>query len=204
MTDQNHHGDAHEHHGNHHDQHEPNEHDSHQGSAAHADHGHHGHGHGHDHHGGHEGHAEQFRRLFWISLILTIPGVLFSHMIQDWFNYSLPTFPGDNWVSPVLGTVIFIYGGRIFLEGAIDELKMRQPGMMTLISLAITVAFIASLATTLGWLDLDFWWELALLITIMLLGHWFEMRALGASQNALQALADLVPDEAERIVDGNP
>ena len=177
-----------------HEHHKPDQHDDHPGSAAHAD---------HDHHDGHEGHAEQFRRLFWVSLILTIPVVMLAPMLQDWQNYSIPDFPGDTWVSPALGTIIFVYGGRIFLEGAISESKSRQPGMMTLISLAITVAFIASWATTLGWLDLNFWWELALLVTVMLLGHWVEMRALGESQSALQALADLVPDEAERIVDGD-
>lgn len=184
-----------------HQHHEHYEHDDHSEHAAHADHSRHGHDHGG--HGGHGDHAGQFRRLFWVSLILSIPVVILAPMLQDWLNYSVSAFPGDSWVSPILGTIIFVYGGRIFLDGAVDELKMRQPGMMTLISLAISVAFIASLATTLGWLDLDFWWELSLLVTVMLLGHWVEMRALGASQNALQALADLVPDEAERIVDGN-
>lgn len=174
------------HHHDHHDEHE-NLH----GSAAHGHHGHHDHG----------DHAEQYRRLFWVSLILTIPVVLTSEMIQGWLNYSLPDFPGDTWVGPVLGTITFVYGGRVFLDGAVDELKLRQPGMMTLISLAISVAFVASWATTFGWLDLDFWWELALLVTIMLLGHWLEMRALGASQSALDALAELVPDEAERITE---
>ncbi len=179
-----------------HHHHEHDAHEDHPGSGAHAHHGHDHHG-----HGGHGDHAAEFRQLFWVSLILTIPVVLFSPMVQDWFNYSLPSFPGADWVAPVLGTVIFVYGGRVFIEGAVSELKSRQPGMMTLISLAITVAFVASWATTLGWLGLDFWWELALLVTVMLLGHWFEMRALGESQNALQALADLVPDEAERVTD---
>ncbi len=167
----------------------------------HAGHGHEGHG-GHGGHGGHAGHEAMFRTRFWISLILSIPVVLSSHMIQDWFGYSMPDFPGSDWVAPVLGTVIFFYGGAVFLGGGWDELKQRQPGMMLLISLAITVAFVASIATTFGWLDLDYWWELALLVTIMLLGHWMEMRALGETQNALQALAELVPDEAERITDG--
>ena len=178
------------------------DHDSHEGH--HDDHGsHHGHG-GHDHHGhgGHEGHADIFRRRFWLTAILSIPVVLYSHMIQDWFNYSMPEFAGSDWIAPVLGTVIFFYGGMVFLQGGWDELKQRQPGMMALISLAITVAFVASLATTFGWLDLDFWWELALLVTIMLLGHWLEMRALGETQSALQSLADLVPDEAERVTNG--
>lgn len=183
----------------HHHQHE----DEHEEEHNHLDHGAAGHGnHGHGGHGGHDDHAEHFRRLFWVSLILTIPVVLTSQMIQGWLNYSLPDFPGDTWIGPVLGTIIFVYGGRVFLDGAVDELKARQPGMMTLISLAITVAFLASWATTIGWLDLDFWWELALLVTIMLLGHWLEMRALGASQNALEALADLLPDEVERVTNG--
>jgi P-type Cu2+ transporter len=174
--------------------------------AAHEMHADHDHGHGdhagHDGHGGHAGHEAMFRTRFWVSLILTIPVVLYSHMIQDWFNFSMPMFTGSDWIAPVLGTVVFFYGGEVFLRGGWDELKQRQPGMMLLISLAITVAFVASAATTFGWLDLDYWWELALLVTIMLLGHWMEMRALGETQNALQALAELVPDEAERIVDG--
>ena len=153
----------------------------------------------HTGHGGHMGHAGHFRRLFWISLILSIPVVITSPMIQDWLNFSLPEFPGETWGGPMLGTIIFLYGGRVFLSGAVSELRSRQPGMMTLISLAITVALLASWATTFGWLDMEFWWELALLVTIMLLGHWLEMRALGASQNALEALAQLLPDDAERV-----
>lgn len=158
--------------------------------------------HEHGGHTGHGDHAAQFKQLFLVSLILSIPIVILAPMIQHWLGYSVPTFPGDTWVSPVLGTIVFVYGGRIFLQGAVNELGSRQPGMMTLISLAITVAFIASWATTLGWLDLDFWWELSLLVTVMLLGHWLEMRALGESQNALQALANLIPDDAERITNG--
>jgi Cu2+-exporting ATPase len=157
-------------------------------------------GHGdHAKHGGHAGHAEIYRRRFWITLILSIPVLLFSEMIQDWFNYSLPEFPGDNLVAPFFGTIVFVYGGSVFLRGGWEELKARKPGMMLLISLAIVVAFVASLATSLGWFDLDFWWELALLVTIMLLGHWQEMRAIGQAQGALGALAALLPDEAERI-----
>lgn len=195
-----------------HENHDSQEHVGHQhlghgDHEAHAVHDHSGHG---DHdahaghqpsdHGGHGDHASMFRQRFWLTLILSIPVVLFSEMVQHWFGYSMPSFPGSDWVAPVLGTVIFFYGGRVFLEGGWIEIKQRQPGMMLLISLAIVVAFIASLATTFGWLDLDFWWELALLITIMLLGHWMEMRALGETRSALAALAELVPDEAERIV----
>ena len=172
------------------------------------DHGHHdmAHGHGgHSGHGGHMGHAAIFRDRFWISLVLSIPVVLSSEMVQHWLGISLPAFPGDTWIAPVLGTVIFLWGGRVFLQGGWDELKQRQPGMMLLISLAIVVAWVASLATSLGWLDLDFWWELALLVTVMLLGHWQEMRAIGQAQGALDALAALLPDEAERIgPDGAP
>lgn len=123
-------------------------------------------------------------------------------MVQHWLRFSMPEFPGSEWIAPVLGTVVFFYGGMVFLKGGWDELRQRQPGMMLLISLAIVVAFAASFATTFGWLDMEFWWELALLITIMLLGHWQEMRALGETRSALQSLAELVPDQAERIVDG--
>jgi Cu2+-exporting ATPase len=120
-------------------------------------------------------------------------------MFADLLGYSLP--PGTAWISPVLGTVVFFYGGWPFLTGAWSELRARQPGMMLLIALAITVAFCASAATSLGigGVDLDFWWELALLVVIMLLGHWLEMRAIGQASSALDALAALLPDTAERI-----
>jgi P-type Cu2+ transporter len=150
-------------------------------------------------HGGHGDHAAQFRDRFWLSLVLTIPVVIFSGMVADLLGYRLPDFVGADWIPPVLGTVIFLYGGAPFLTGAWAELKQRQPGMMLLIAMAITVAFIASWATTLGLFDLDFWWELALLIVIMLLGHWLEMRALGAASGALEALAALLPDIADKI-----
>jgi Cu2+-exporting ATPase len=151
------------------------------------------------HHGGHGEHAEQFRRLFWRNLVLAIPVVVFSEMFSDLLGYGLPN--GTAWISPVFGIVIFFYGGWPFLTGLYDEVRARQPGMMTLIGFAITVAFVASLATSLGIgdLDLDFWWELALLIVIMLLGHWQEMKAVGQAQGALAALAELLPDEADRV-----
>ncbi len=155
----------------------------------------------HARHAEHGEHADVFRRRFWICLILSIPVVLYSEMVQDWLGFSMPDFPGSGAIPPVLGTIIFLYGGRVFLEGGWDELKTRKPGMMLLISLAILVAFIASLATTLDLLDLEFWWELALLITIMLLGHWLEIRAIGQARGALTALAALLPDEAERITE---
>ena len=169
---------------------------------AHGEHAAHGAHAGHAGHGGHGAHEEIFRRKFWISLLLTIPVVLYSEMVQDWLHFSMPEFPGSDWVAPVLGVVVFVYGGTVFLQGGWDEIRQRQPGMMLLISMAILVAFFASLATTFGWLDMEFWWELTLLITIMLLGHWQEMRALGQTQGALAALAELLPETAERIVDG--
>ena len=155
---------------------------------------------GHDQHAGHS--VAMFRDRFWLSLALTVPVVLYSEMVQEWFGYTAPTFPGSDLIPPVLGTVVFLYGGSPFLRGAVQEIRHRTPGMMLLIGMAITVAFAASMATTLGWFDLEFWWELAALVTIMLLGHWMEMRAIGQAQGALQALAELLPDDAERITDG--
>ena len=155
------------------------------------------HGQAHDHHAGHD--PAQFRDRFWITLALSVPVVFFSVMFQDLLGYTAPEFPGSEWIPPVLGTVIFIYGGQPFLTGAYHEARSRQPGMMLLIGLAITVAFGASLATEFGAFDLDFWWELAALITIMLLGHWQEMKAIGQASDALAALAELLPDEAERV-----
>ena len=145
-----------------------------------------------------------FRSRFWWSLLLSVPVVIFSPMVAELLGYGVPEFTGSSWIPPVLGTIIFIYGGTPFLQGGWSELKSRQPGMMLLIAMAITVAFVASWVTTLGigGFDLDFWWELALLVVIMLLGHWLEMRALGAASSALDALAELLPDEAEKIIDG--
>ncbi|HEY9424274.1 MAG TPA: HAD-IC family P-type ATPase, partial [Microterricola sp.] len=166
----------------------------HAGHEAHDDHAVHSHG----EHAGHS--VAMFRDKFWWSLALSIPVVFFSPMVAHLLGYHLPEFPGSTWIPPVLGTVIFFYGGMPFLQGAVRELRSRQPGMMTLIAMAISVAFIASWATSLGLgLELDFWWELALLIVIMLLGHWIEMRALGAASGALDALAALLPDTAERV-----
>ncbi|SCL71634.1 Cu2+-exporting ATPase [Micromonospora citrea] len=156
-----------------------------------------GHG-GHDKHAGHD--PEQFRRRFWLCLALTVPIVLTSDMVMDWLGYTLD-FPGLGWVGPVLGSVVFLYGGWPFLVGAVREVRDRAPGMMLLVSMAITVAYVASLATRLGAFDLDFWWELAALVTIMLLGHWQEMKAIGQARGALAALAALLPDDAERLGD---
>ncbi|TVR76191.1 MAG: heavy metal translocating P-type ATPase [Sphaerobacteraceae bacterium] len=157
-----------------------------------------GHGHGdHDAHAGHD--AEMFRSKFWLSLILTIPVVLYAEMIQEWFNYTAPAFPGSAWMPMILATIIFVYGGGVFIQGAWHEVQARKPGMMTLISLAIIVAFSYSIATELGFPGEQLYWELATLVTIMLLGHWIEMRAIGRAQSALSELAKLLPDMAERI-----
>lgn len=157
----------------------------------------------HDRHAGHGAHGEMFRRRFWVSLVLSVPVVVFSPMVAELLGYTRPDFPGMPWIAPILGTVIFFYGGMPFLTGGWAELKSRRPGMMLLIAMAISVAFIASWITTLeiGGFDLDFWWELALLIVIMLLGHWLEMRALGSASGALDALAAMLPDTAEKITD---
>ena len=163
------------------------------GGERHGAQGHGGHG-----HGGHGDHIGMFRRRFWWSLLLTLPVVATSHMIMDWFGYYLD-IPGIEWVGPVLGSVIYLWAGWPFLAGGLAEIRSRQPGMMLLIAMAITVAYVASMATSLGAFDLDFWWELAALISIMLLGHWQEMKALGQAQDALSALAALLPDEAERV-----
>ncbi|GAB2947122.1 heavy metal translocating P-type ATPase [Micromonospora polyrhachis] len=172
------------------------QHNRHNGHAGHQGHdGHTGHQ-GHDKHAGHD--PEIFRRKFWLSLALTVPIVVTSHMIMDWFGYSLD-FPGIDLVGPVLGTMVFLYGGWPFLVGGVREVRDRAPGMMLLIAMAITVAYVASLATSLGAFHLDFWWELAALVTIMLLGHWQEMKAIGQAQGALSALAALLPDDAERV-----
>ncbi|MBA2381190.1 MAG: HAD-IC family P-type ATPase, partial [Chloroflexi bacterium] len=154
----------------------------------------------HDQHAGHS--VAMFRDKFWLSLALTVPVVLLSHDIQEWVGYEIPSFPGVEYLPAVLGTIIFVYGGLVFVRGAVGELRNRQPGMMTLISLAISVAFVTSLASTIGLFDVEIWWELATLITIMLLGHWLEMRSIAQAQGALAAIAALLPDAAERITDG--
>ena len=167
-------------------------------------HAHHAHHAGEDLHTGHDRHAghdpEMFRRRFWWSLLLTLPIVVTSHMVMDWFGYDL-SFPGMRGVGPVLGSVVFLWGGWPFLAGGVQEVRHRQPGMMLLIAMAITVAYVASMATSLDVFELDFWWELAALVTIMLLGHWQEMKAIGQAQGALAALAALLPDEAEVVGD---
>jgi len=144
-----------------------------------------------------------FRDKFWLSLVLTVPVVFWSAHVQELLNYKAPEFPGSAWVAPILATAVFFYGGPVFLRGAWRELRERLPGMMTLISLAIAVAFLFSWVVQFGLLRADaLWWELASLVTIMLLGHWIEMRSIGQAQGALQELAKLLPDVATRITDG--
>src|SRR5258707_10377456 len=151
----------------------------------------------HDRHAGHS--VAMFRDKFWLSFALTIPVVFWSTDVQHWLGYTAPTFPGSNFIPPILGTVVFVYGGLVFIRGAWGELADRKPGMMTLISLGIIAAFGTSLAATFGFLDIDVWWELTSLITIMLLGHWLEMRAIFQARGALNALGALLPDTAERV-----
>jgi Cu2+-exporting ATPase len=153
----------------------------------------------HDKHAGHD--PAVFRRQFWILLALTTPVVVFSADIKGFLGYQAPTFPGSEWIPAVLGAAVFLYGGRVFLVGARTELADRQPGMMTLISLAISVAFVTSVAATLGLFEVEIWWEMATLITIMSLGHWLEMRAIQQARGALDALAALLPDEAELVAE---
>ncbi|AZH80314.1 heavy metal translocating P-type ATPase [Microbacterium maritypicum] len=134
-------------------------------------------------------------------LLLAVPVVGFSTMFSMILGYPLPDAAWVAWVSPALGTVMYVWGGAPFLTGAVGELRARKPGMMLLIALAITVAFLASWGASIGLLhhELDFWWELALLIVIMLLGHWIEMRSLAQTTSALDSLAALLPDEAEKV-----
>ena len=155
---------------------------------------------GHAAHDRHEGHSvSMFRDKFWLSLALTIPVVILSPEVAEWLGYTIPDLPGIEYVPAILGTIIFFYGGLVFTRGAQGELADRQPGMMTLISLAIAVAFVTSWAGTLGFFEVEIWWELATLITIMLLGHWLEMRSIAQARGALTALAELLPETAERV-----
>ena len=146
---------------------------------------------GHDKHAGHS--VAMFRDKFWISLALTVPTLVWGHMLPRVFGYSTPHVPGGAWIAPVFGTAVFLYGGVVFLQGAWRELRGRLPGMMTLIGLAISVAFVFSAAVTLGYPGMPLWEELATLVTIMLLGHWIEMRSISQAQGALRELAKLLP-----------
>src|SRR6202165_536488 len=152
----------------------------------------------HDRHAGHS--VAMFRDKFWLSFVLTIPVVFWSTEVQRWLGYTAPSFSGSKFIPAILGTVVFIYGGMVFIRGAWGELADHKPGMMTLISLAIVVAFGTSLAATFGLFEIDVWWELASLITSMVLGHWLEMRAISQARGALNALAALLPDTAERVI----
>jgi len=174
------------------------EHAGEQGGGTHPEHDEHMSHAGMDH-TGHGDHVARFRRLFWIDLIIAVPVVAFSPMFAMILGYAVPAWAA--WIAPLLGTAMFVWGGRPFLTGAVGEVRSRKPGMMLLIGLAISVAFLASWGATLGLLDheLEFWWELALLIVIMLLGHWVEMRSLAQTTSALDSLAALLPDEAERV-----
>ena len=164
--------------------------------AAHTDHQHAAHG-GHDKHAGHS--VEQFRDKFWLTLALTVPTLIWGHMLQSALGYRAPTFPGSHWIPAVFGTATFLYGGVVFLRGAVQELRARLPGMMTLIALAITVAFGFSAAVTLGYPGTPLWEELATLVTIMVLGHWVEMRSITQAQGAIGELAKLLPSTATRL-----
>ncbi|MEP7293514.1 MAG: heavy metal translocating P-type ATPase, partial [Chloroflexota bacterium] len=156
-------------------------------------------GQGHSAHADHSGHEQMFRRRFWVSLVLTIPVLLFSPMIQEWFGFAMPQFPGSAWIAPIFSIVIFLYGGLPFLQMALPEIQNHKPGMMLLISLAITVSFLYSLFAAVTGSSLGFFWEMATLIDIMLLGHWMEMRSVRQASGALNELAKLMPDTAERL-----
>ncbi|HEU5184906.1 MAG TPA: heavy metal translocating P-type ATPase, partial [Gemmatimonadaceae bacterium] len=175
--------------------------DAHEGHRAHEGHeAHEGHG-AHDGHDKHAGHSvAMFRDKFWISLLLTLPTLVWGHMLQNALGYTAPHFRGSHWIPPLFGTAVFVYGGWVFIQGAVRELKARLPGMMTLISLAITVAFVFSAAVTLGFQGMPLWEELATLVTIMLLGHWIEMRSISQAQGALKELVKLLPSTATRLV----
>ena len=153
---------------------------------------------GHDKHAGHS--VAMFRNKFWLTLLLTIPTVIWSEMIQQWFGYTAPRFPGSAYIAAAFGAAVYFYGGWPFLQGGYRELRDRMPGMMTLISLAITVAFLYSVVVTLGLVaGMDLWWELATLVAIMLLGHWIEMGSITQAQGAINELAKLLPDTAVRL-----
>lgn len=154
---------------------------------------------GHDKHKGHS--PEMFRDRLWVSLLLTGPILYFSEQIQEWFGYQAVEFAGSTWVTPVLATVLFVYAGSVFLRGAFDELRHRQPGMMTLIAMAISVAYLYSLAVSIGLDGKPFYWELATLLDVMLLGHWMEMRSVENASRALDHLASMIPDLAHRLLD---
>jgi Cu2+-exporting ATPase len=165
-----------------------------QAAMSHTDHG------AHTAHVDHSGHEGMFRQRFWISLLLSIPVLLYTPMLQTWFGFKMPEFTGSQWVAPLFAVIVFVYGGIPFIQMALPEIRNRQPGMMLLISLAISVSFIYSLAAIVANLGEGFFWELVTLIDIMLLGHWIEMRSVRQASGALDALAKLMPDTAEHIM----
>jgi Cu2+-exporting ATPase len=187
-----------------HESHVP--HDKHAGHTAHAGHDKHA---SHAAHDKHESHAARdkhaghsvamFRDKFWVSLLLTTPTLIWGHMLQNALGYSPPAFPGSHWIPAAFGTAVFVYGGTPFLQGAVREIRDRLPGMMTLIGLAISVAFVYSAAVALGYPGMPLWEELATLVTIMLLGHWIEMRSISQAQGALKEIAKLLPATAVRV-----
>ena len=182
--------------------HNPMEHDMHTGQEMpKLDHDHEGHEE-HGAHADHSGHEQMFRKRFWISLFLSIPVLLYSQSIQNWLGFNMPQFTGSRWVVPLFSTIIFIIGGIPFIQLAIPELKNKKPGMMSLISLAISVSFLYSITTTFFPLGESFYWELVTLIDVMLLGHWMEMRSVRKASSALGELAKLMPDTAELILEG--
>ena len=188
-----------------HDQHTSAEKDTHADHTKHDMHaGHSAHGTEkageHAEHVDHSGHEDLFRKRFWVSLLLSIPVLLYTPMLQMWFGFRLPEFAGGQWITPIFSIIVFLYGGVPFIQMAVPEVRNRQPGMMTLISLAISVSFIYSLATLFVNLGEDFFWELVTLIDIMLLGHWIEMRSVRQASGALNTLAKLMPDTAEHIM----
>ena len=159
----------------------------------------------HDEHDKHAGHSvSMFKDKFWLSLLLTIPVLAYSPSIQDWLNFTAPDIPGASYIPFIFSTIIFFYGGLVFIRSAISEIKSRMPGMMTLISLAIVTAYSYSVATRFLIEGESFFWELATLVTIMLLGHWLEMSAIAKAESALDAISELLPDEAEKLVNGKP
>lgn len=179
--------------------------------SSHAKHHQHNHQHGHnlaDDHSNHDKHAghsvAMFKDKFWLSLLLTIPVLIYSEMIQQWFSFTPPNFSGSQYLPLIFSTIIFFYGGLVFIKSAWGELKSKTPGMMTLISLAITTAYIYSVLTQFFIDGQSFFWELATLVVIMLLGHWLEMASVAKAESALDAIAELLPDQAEKLINGQP
>src|SRR5574341_950485 len=168
-------------------------------SALHAEHEGHEGMEAHQAHIDHTGHEGMFRQRFWVSLALSIPVLLYSPMIQEWLGFSMQAFPGSQWITPAFSVIVFLYGGLPFIQMAAPELRNRRPGMMTLITLAISVAFVYSLAALFLPSGDTFFWELVTLIDIMLLGHWLEMRSVRQASGALNELAKLMPDTAELV-----